>query len=292
MSNVLNSEDYGLKIYNRFPPKYREDDVSQHNALKRYLQALNEGGFKYIIENTNKIMDLIDPNAVEASLLGIMFQQYGLSIFNGIPEEYLRYLLPRLGEAWSKKGSLEAIEFITTSVSGVKTTIDIDYDSSGNPLVTVNFEMDYALGDYFPNNDQFKKLLVNFIPFYCDTNMVYYYLFYEKQILIVKDEELLNIHQNIEESSIFKTRDLNNSENTALLGKAVFGKAILNYTGIDSDEWEDNIKEISMDTGILAYSIDSNTNTNYNVLNDNPNNFSGYDVIKTKNSKNVVYRYY
>ena len=45
MSNILNSEDFGLKIYNRFPPKYREDDVGQKLALKRYLQALSDGGF-------------------------------------------------------------------------------------------------------------------------------------------------------------------------------------------------------------------------------------------------------
>ena len=42
MSNILNSKDFGLKIYNRFPPKYREDDVEQKYALKRYIQSLSE----------------------------------------------------------------------------------------------------------------------------------------------------------------------------------------------------------------------------------------------------------
>ena len=121
MSNILNSEDFGLKIYNRFPPKYREDDVGQKYALKRYIESASEGGFKHAIDDVNGITNLIDPDKVSSTVLPTLFQQYGLEIFNGIPEEYLRYLLPKLGEAWSKKGSLSVIEFITSSLSGIKT---------------------------------------------------------------------------------------------------------------------------------------------------------------------------
>ena len=117
MSNILDSEDFGLKLYNRFPPKYREDDISQNYALKRYLQSLADGGFKYAIDEINGIIDLIDPNKVNTEIFPILFSQYGLEIFKGIPENYLRYLLPKLGEAWSKKGSLSVIEFISSSIT-------------------------------------------------------------------------------------------------------------------------------------------------------------------------------
>ena len=51
MSNtLLSSEDFGLKIYERFPPAYREIDEHFNLALKRYLQSLSDGGFKYSIE--------------------------------------------------------------------------------------------------------------------------------------------------------------------------------------------------------------------------------------------------
>ena len=203
MSNILNSEDFGLKIYNRFPPKYREDDVGQNFALKRYLQALADGGFKYSIDEINGITHLIDPDRVDARILPILYKQYGLDIFNGIPEEYLRYLLPKLGEAWSKKGSLSVIEFVTSSLSGIKTTTDVTYDDFNNPLIDVKLEMDYSIGDYFPDVEQFTRLLENFIPFYCDMNLIYSYLFYETQILRAKDDyDIMNILDHREEKGL------------------------------------------------------------------------------------------
>ena len=199
MSNILNSKDFGLKIYNRFPPKYREDDVSQNYALKRYLEALADGGFKYAIDEINGILDIKDPDKTKAEVLPILFKQYGLEIFNGIPEEYLRYLLPKLGEAWSMKGSLSVVEFITSSLSGVKTTTDIIYDEDDNPNIDVRFEMDYNIGDYFPDAEQFKKLLVSLLPFYCDTTLIYNYMFYIEALLKIKEEERIKIFEKARE---------------------------------------------------------------------------------------------
>lgn len=204
MSNILNSEDFGLKIYNRFPPKYREDDVGQNFALKRYLQALSDGGFKYSIDEINGITHLIDPDKADSKVLPVLFQQYGLSIFNGIPEEYLRYLLPRLGEAWSKKGSISVIEFVSSSLSGVKTSTEITYDEFGNPNVSVIFEMDYSIGSYFPNSEQFKKLLTNFVPYYCDLAILYAYRFYDDINLKGDDTEEMIVHDTKEDSGVLK----------------------------------------------------------------------------------------
>lgn len=194
MSNILSSDDFGLKIYNKFPPKYREDDIGQNFALKRYLESLADGGFKYSIDEINGITDLIDPEKVDAKVLPILLKQYGLEVFNGIPENYLRYLLPKVGEAFSKKGSLSVVEFISSSISGIKTSTEIAYDSNDNPIIDVILEMDYNIGDYFPDVEQFKRLLKSFMPFYCDMLLVYSYLFYESTVLTAKDvDHFMNI---------------------------------------------------------------------------------------------------
>ena len=140
MSNILKSEDFGLKLYNRFPYKYREDDEKQNYALKRYIESLSDGGFKYAIDEINGIPTIIDPDNVSSKILPILFKQYGLEVFNGVPESYLRYLLPKLGEVWSKKGSLSAVEFITSSISGIKTSTEMSYDKSGNPNIDIKLE--------------------------------------------------------------------------------------------------------------------------------------------------------
>lgn len=194
MSKILSSEDYGLKLYNRFPPKYREDDVGQNLALKRYMQTASDGGFKYSIDEINGIIDLLDPNKTPAEVLPVLFRQFGLEVFNGIPEAYLRYLLPRMGELWESKGSMSAIEFMTSSLTGIKTSTEITYDEHDNPLITVRLEMDYNLGDFFPDPEQLTCLIEDFIPFYCDPFLIYSYVFFENQVLGTHEKHTMTIH--------------------------------------------------------------------------------------------------
>jgi len=188
MANTLNDKDFGLKMYNRFPPKYREDDVSQKYALKRYLEALADGGFSPTITDINGITTLIDAERVDSKVLPILLRQFGFETFNGIPENYLRYLLPKLGEAWSKKGSLDVVEFITSALSGVKVTTNTTIDEDGfTPIIEVKLEMDYNIGEYFPEVEQFNRILEKFLPFYSKKSLVYSYMFYEDLRLITRE---------------------------------------------------------------------------------------------------------
>lgn len=293
MSNVLNSEDFGLKLYNRFPLKYREDDALIGFPLKRFLQALSDGGFKYTIEDINGIVNLIDPDKVDSKVLPVLFKQYGLEIFNGIPEQYLRYLLPKLGESWSKKGSLSVVEFITSSLSGIKTSSEIVYDENGDSSVNVRLEMDYNIGDYFPEADQFKRLLENFVPFYCDIVILYSYLFYESQVITCKDDyNFLTILDSKEESGSFKLmKELENPELSAVLGEAIIGKSIFGTKKEHYDSFEDHIKSIYQFEGILKSTVDTLTNKRYNTLNNRfyTNGVSSYDIITVGGKTEVIF---
>ena len=189
-TKTLNPDEFGLKLYNRFPPSYRLVDVDNQYALKRYLQATADGGFKYVIEEQNGILDLVDPQKSPLEVVYLLYEQYGLPLFHGIPEEFLRAFLPELGVAWSKKGSLDAIEYIVSSLSGIKTTTEITYDEFGNPTVTVRLEMDFSASEYFPNTEQFNRILENFIPFYCDALLVYSYVYTEEGNIHGTDDTL------------------------------------------------------------------------------------------------------
>lgn len=191
----FNSDDFGLKLYNRFPPSYREDDIGVNYALKRYFQTLGEG-FKCIIEEQNGILDLYDPQTCSEEVLYLLQEQYGLELFHGIPTEFIRAFLPNLSTAWSKKGSLDIIDFIVSSLSGVRTETELEYDEEGNVLVKVRLEMDYAVSNYFPEALQFRRILVtNFIPFWCDLAMVFVYFYAELANLMARDyEDTMLIH--------------------------------------------------------------------------------------------------
>lgn len=178
---ILNPEGYGLKIYNRFPPRYREDDEQTDYSLKRYLDALGDGGFKYNIEEFNGILEFANPDMATPQALPVLYQQYGLDIFYGIPEPFLRYLLPRLGEAWSKKGSLDVVQFVVSSLTGIKTETEVVNNEDGTTELYVRLEMDYAMSDYFPDAKQFLRILDKFIPFYLGRHIIYSYYFSEEQ---------------------------------------------------------------------------------------------------------------
>ena len=188
----LSSEDFGLKIYNKFPPMYREDDAKVNYALKRYLQSVGDGGFKYAIDEWNGILNIYNPSNIDSNMLSILYEQFGFDLFYGIPEEYLRYLLPRLSEAWKKKGSLDVVEYVVYALSGIKTTTEVHTDSQDNILLDVRLEMDFAMGSFFPDPSQFKRILDKFIPYYVDSTLIYSYVFYESQKVWLAENYFFN----------------------------------------------------------------------------------------------------
>lgn len=185
MSNLLlNSDDFGDKIYNRFPTKYKEDDVFNNYALKRYIQTAGEGGFKYSIEELNGLLDLKDKSNTPPEVLKLLAQELGFQYFNGIPEAYLRYLIPRIPEIWGKKGTLDVVDYAISIISGIQTTKRITYDEHGNPIINVYLEMDISLdSSYFPSAEQLNRIIAEFIPFSMDSVLVYAYAIFESATL-------------------------------------------------------------------------------------------------------------
>lgn len=292
MPNLLKSDDFGQKIYNRFPPRYREDDVRENFALKRYLESLSDGGFKHVIEEINGLTSLIDPDKVDSKNLPMLFRHYGLEIFNGIPENYLRYLLPRLGEAWAKKGSLSVVEFITSSLSGILTSTDIEYDDDGNPLINVKLEMDYNIGDYFPEAEQFVRLLQNFVPFNSDVNLVYSYLFYETQVLSPRDSSFDEIKiECAEEGSFSNNSTIDYSD--SVLGRAILGLSVLGgKRESPTESYMDNVTDLKEETATFSSSIGNSVlNNSLYTLNNNfyTNGISSYDIITINGKTEIVY---
>lgn len=178
--NRLSPNGFNDYIYNHLPEYYREMDKETGYQLKKFLSSLNES-LELSIDESNGILDIIDPERTPSKVLPHLFKSYGLEVFNGIPESYLRFLLPIIGELWSRKGSMEALKFLTSSITGIRTSTEIVYDEEGNPVIDVRLEMDNNMDDYFPNTEQLNRVIRDFIPFYCDSLLIYAYIFNEEQ---------------------------------------------------------------------------------------------------------------
>lgn len=187
MSNLIDPKSFGLKLYDRFPEAYKEDDRETGYTLKRYMETAGEG-FSAALEEMNGIADLIDPLKIPSEHLGKMFSSYGLELFYGIPEPFLRNLIPVIGKLFARKGTLSSIEFLTSLISGVETTIDLSSFLEDNTL-RVHLYIDYdKVGNTFPSQEQLVRIANEFMPFYC--NIVIFYTFY------YADKVKVNIYEN------------------------------------------------------------------------------------------------
>lgn len=231
---LLNPDEFGLKIYNRFPPRYLDADVEQDYSLKRYLDALAEGGFKYSVEELNGITYLIDPEKTPYEVLILLYEQYGLEIFHGVPEMYLRMLLPYLSLIYNKKGSIEAVEYLSTVLSGTRVETEVIYDEYDNADLNVKLEMDYALEGYAPDRSQMLRILKKFIPFYLGLVIRYAYVYYEEADINFVDDYFFDLIKETKDDTAKIYRVGTPAEDSAIFETGeVFGKAIFNNDGIE-----------------------------------------------------------
>lgn len=189
MSKTLDSITFGDKLYKSLPEIYRAEDAEVNFALKRYLQALSEGGFTKVIEETNKILSLVDPERVDAKILPVLFKSYGLEMFNGVPEMYLRKLLPMVSELFSLKGSITSVEYLTALISGVKSSIKVSEAFKVDHAVDVILEMDYGTeqSKELPDREQLLRIIKEFVPFFCNVTIIYSYFFNEEARVFIQD---------------------------------------------------------------------------------------------------------
>lgn len=185
MSELLNSETFGDRIYERFPEVYKRDDKLNNYALKRYIKTAG-AGFKCIIDEANGITDLRDSGKVASSTLPIVYSSHGLEIFNGIPETFLRNLVPTLNPLFSRKGSMSAIEYLCSVVSGIVCNVDVSHFSENNQ-VNVMVDMDNNVRGDFPSVEQLLRIMDEFIPFYCNASLVFSYTFKESFEITMRD---------------------------------------------------------------------------------------------------------
>ena len=279
MSKTLKPNEFGEKLYNSLPPLYHVADEDVEYALKRYLSALADGGYAKVIEEINGFLTLIDPDKIDEELLPILFQHYGFEAFNGIPTLYLRKLLPLVSDIYNLKGTITAVEYLTSVVAGVKSTVELNEEFSENHTINVNLEMDY--GDHqndMPDQDQLLRIIGEFVPFYCDVLIVYIYIFEELgRIGLTETDDTLSI-----------------TENTTTVAKLLadeYEEVMRLVYDLDSEEVTLNTKSTFEEN---SYS-DSLTNKSYNQTDDGhffyTNAIHSYDVIKTKGVTKVEFRF-
>lgn len=279
MSTTLNGTKFGERLYDTLPHLYHSEDEMVDFALKRYLQALADGGYAYVIDELNGILDLNDPTKTPAEVLPVLFEQYGLPIFNGIPEAYLRKLLPILRDLYARKGATTVIEYLTSIISDVKSEVIISPDFKENYHIDIRLEMDYDQQGArdLPDREQLLRIIKEFLPFFIEVTFIFSYLFYELAKIQAKEfshdyiTEIRSEHTRLPSkkgTSMFPT--LNNFD-LGLNGSIYLNETY--YYSEEVDEFWDKISYILQETGNLDAQksnqyLRQTLNNPFKVLND------------------------
>lgn len=168
MSNVLNPDTFGEKLYNRLPALYRTEDVNNNLALKRYLESLSEGGFAKLINEMNGLLNIVDPEKTPHKVLKYLFGQYGVTMFQGVDEKLLRKLLQIISDILSRKGSKSTIYYIASILTGCECVINYTIEDDMY-LLKISFEVEdesQLLSD--ADKNFLESILKDYIPFYWD----------------------------------------------------------------------------------------------------------------------------
>lgn len=257
MSTTLNGTKFGERLYDTLPHLYHSEDEMVDFALKRYLQALADGGYAYVIDELNGILNLNDPTKTPAEVLPVLFEQYGLPIFNGIPEAYLRKLLPILRDLYARKGATTVIEYLTSIISDVKSEVIISPDFKENYHIDIRLEMDYDQQGArdLPDREQLLRIIKEFLPFFIEVTFIFSYLFYELAKIRAKEfshdyiTEIRSDHARLPSkkgTSMFPT--LNNFD--LGLNDSIYLNETYYYSE-EVDEFWDKISYILQETGNL-----------------------------------------
>ena len=253
----MDSKTFSEKLYNTLPVMYHNADSMVDYALKRYLQVLSDGGYSFVVDELNGILNLNDPERTPSEVLGVLFEQYGLPLFNGIPEVYLRKLLPILGDLYARKGATTVIEYLTSIISDVKTDIVISPDFLNDYHVDLRLEMDYDQTGArdLPDREQLLRIIKEFLPFFIEVTIIFVYLFYETAKLQARERledsvtEVRSEHSRLlsgNKEGLFPT--LNNFD--LGLNKSIYLNESY-YYDVEVDKFWDKIKYILQETGNL-----------------------------------------
>ena len=109
--------------YNKLPKVYRDYDSQIGLPLYRYLTALLDGGYGYILKSINDLTDLFDPELCPKVCLPYMCRSFGLTYYSDIPEIYWRRLLSNIGEIMKRRGTYSCIKYLVRALTGLNVTL-------------------------------------------------------------------------------------------------------------------------------------------------------------------------
>lgn len=117
--------DFSSYLYNRLPEVYRREDCRSdvNYALKRYLEALGNGGINNLFSEVLDLYDILDIEKTPEDVLPLWGKLFGYDYIHEVEPAVQRKILQNLIELYRRKGTKSAIEFITREFTSFDTQV-------------------------------------------------------------------------------------------------------------------------------------------------------------------------
>lgn len=128
----IQKDDFLDFLYDKLPSVYKSKDGELELPFYRYLKALVDGGYFYIIDGSNSILDLLDPEKCPEELLPLFYKSVGLTYFEDIGVEYHRRFLANFGALMKRRGTYRSIKYLVATLTGLDVDLQYERRYTGN----------------------------------------------------------------------------------------------------------------------------------------------------------------
>lgn len=127
MNKDINFADH---LYERLPEVYRREDAKKgiDFTLKRYLEALDEGGVQLVFSELLSLYDILEVDKCPPEVLPLLSKMLGYNYIEEVDVETQRKIIVNLIELYKRKGTKSVINFITREFTQFDTqVIELQY---------------------------------------------------------------------------------------------------------------------------------------------------------------------
>lgn len=282
--------NFAEHLYERLPEVYRQEDARAgvDFALRRYLEALDEGGIQQVFSELLALYDIQDVDKCPPQVLPLISRMLGYNYIEEVEIDTQRKIIANLIELYKRKGTKSVVNFITREFTQFDTkVIELQYRIfktwSPNPK-------GIPKSDYVEPRTLGNKLTYNTCHLFSDTGMYNY-----RGIVVVCDAqasqiELLNrllreflpvycnlyLKVNSEIQRYRETFKLNGEDTDVQLKVKEIEETV-------RAELKDSLK-ISYNTNEnLDITTTENSKSNVNIVNEETPNIFSSDSLENKN---------
>lgn len=122
--------NFAEHLYERLPEIYRREDARKdvNFTLRRYLEALDEGGIQLVFSELLALYDILDVDKCPSEVLPLLGRMLGYNYIEEVDAETQRKIIANLTELYKRKGTKSVINFITREFTQFETqVIELQY---------------------------------------------------------------------------------------------------------------------------------------------------------------------